>query len=139
MLQMTMNTEFDNEQDADAEAVRFDALPVDFPRPANLSAVSGAAVKFSMNQYRGRFYSPGCSPPELMERWDVCEDLAQQLHVKSLESKSGKRAHMSEIEILEQYLPRLIATGWTSEPEAKWVIRRTAELLAWPVPLSAAA
>jgi hypothetical protein len=35
---------------------------------------------------------------------------------------------MSEAEILDQYLPRLIATGWVSEPEAKWVMRRTGRM-----------
>lgn len=90
-----------------------------------------------MNCYRGRFYSPGCSPPELIERWSACEDIAQQLAVKSVESKAGKRSDMSETEILDQYLPRLIATGWVSEPEAKWVMRRTAELIGWQVPPSA--
>lgn len=134
---MTMDTELDNEQQDEAEAALIAALPVDFPRPVNLSAVSGAQVKFSMTRYRGRFYSPGCTPPELLERWNMCEDLAQQLSVKSIESKAGKRSHMSETEILEQYLPRLIATNWTSEAEARWVIRRTADLLNWQVPPSA--
>jgi hypothetical protein len=82
-----------------------------------------------MTQYNRRFYSPGCTPPELWERWDVCEDLAKQLSAKSLESKAGKRAHMSELEILDQYLPRLIATKWTSQQEARWIIRRVAVML----------
>ena len=77
MTRMTTNTAFDNEQQADAEAARFAALPADFPRPANLSAVAGAQPKFSMNRYQGRFYSPGGSPPELLERWDACGVLAQ--------------------------------------------------------------
>jgi hypothetical protein len=134
-----MSTELGDEQqdDAEKESARFAALPSDFPRPPNLSGVSGAQEKFSMNSYRGRFYSPGCSPPELLERWDNCEDIAQQLAVKSVESKNGKRSHMSEVEILDQYLPRLIATGWVSEPEAKWVMRRTAALVGWQIPPSA--
>ena len=91
-----------------------------------------------MTKYEGRFYSPGCSPPELEERWCRCQNLVDQLVVKSLESKAGKRSHMTELEILDQYLPRLIDTEWTSEAEARWVIRRTAELLNWPVPPAAA-
>lgn len=126
-----MDTKLDNEQQDESEAALFAALPSDFPRPTNLGAVSGGQAKFLMVRYQGRFYSPGCTPPELLERWNNCEDLAQQLAVKSLESKVGKRSHMSETEILDQYLPRLIATGWVSEPEAKWVMRRTAELVGW--------
>lgn len=115
----------------------FARVPADFPRPAHHGAVPGVQPKLLMTQYKGRFYSPGCTPPELWERWDVCEDLAKQLSEKSIESKAGKRSQMSEIEILDQYLPRLIATKWTSEQEARWVIRRVAVMLGWPVPQAA--
>lgn len=46
----------------------------------------------------------------------------------------GKRSHLSEVAILDQYLPRLIATKWTTEAEARWTIRRVAAMLSWPVP-----
>jgi hypothetical protein len=117
-----------------AIAAEFEKVPLDFPRPLHLGAVPGAQPKFLAVQYDGRFYSPGCTPPELYERWTVCEDLAQQLAEKSLESRLGKRSHMSEVEILDQYLLRLIATKWTSEAEASWTIRRTAAILSWPAP-----
>lgn len=116
---------------------KFEQVPVDFPRPLHHGAVSGAHPKLLMTSYNGRFYSPGCTPPELYRRWDACEDLARQLAEKSLESKAGKRSHMSQIDILDQYLPRLIATKWHSEPEARWVIRRAAAMLDWPVPHAA--
>ncbi len=112
-------------------------VPKDFPRPQHHGALPGAQPKLLMTKYNGRFYVPGCTPPELLERWEICENLAQQLVVTSRESKVGKRAHMTEVEILHQYLPRLIETKWTSESEAKWVMRRVAELLSWPVPESA--
>ncbi|WP_156895512.1 hypothetical protein [Massilia putida] len=112
-------------------------VPADFPRPVHLSAVSGAQPKLLMTEYKGRFYSPGCTPPEIFAKWDMCEDLARQMSAKSLESKAGKRSHMSELEILDQYLARLIATRWTSEDEARWVIRRVAAMLDWPVPPTA--
>lgn len=113
---------------------RYAQVPADFPRPAHHGAVPGVQPKLLMTQYKGRFYLPGCTPPELFQRWDVCEDLAKQLSAKSSESKAGKRAGMTELEILDQYLPRLIATRWTSEAEARWIIRRAAAMLGWPVP-----
>lgn len=112
-------------------------VPSDFPRPVHQGAVPGVQPKLLMTKYEGRFYTPGSTPPEIFTRWDVCEDLAKQLSAKSVESKAGKRAHMSELDILEQYLPRLIATKWTSEAEARWIIRRAAAMLGWPVPPSA--
>ncbi|HEY0491503.1 MAG TPA: hypothetical protein VGD30_18485 [Telluria sp.] len=112
----------------------FEKVPLDFPRPLHFGAVPGAQPKLLAVRYNGRFYSPGCTPPELYERWTVCEDLAQQLAAKSSESKAGKRSHLSEVAILDQYLPRLIATKWTTEAEARWTIRRVAAMLSWPVP-----
>ncbi|WP_147375700.1 hypothetical protein [Noviherbaspirillum cavernae] len=123
--------------DVEMEEAKYSRVPADFPRPVHFGAVPGMQPKLLATKYNGRFYSPGCSPPELFERWDICEDLANQLATKSLESKAGKRAHMTEAQILDQYLPRLIETKWTSEPEARWVIRRTAEIIGWPVPASA--
>jgi hypothetical protein len=125
-----------NESDAElaSKEAEFAKVPEDFPRPAHQGAVPGAQPKLLLTRYNGRFYSPGCTPPELYQRWDVCEDLVRHLTQKSLESKAGKRSHMSELAILDQYLSRLIATRWTSEAEARWVIRRTAAMLSWPVP-----
>ena len=54
-----MNIELGDEPQDESEAALFAALPLDFPRPSNLGAVSGAQPKFSMNRYQGRFYSPG--------------------------------------------------------------------------------
>lgn len=111
--------------------------PEDFPRPTHHGSVAGIQPKALLRQYEGRFYNPGCTPPEVFQRWDVCEDLAKQLATKSVESRAGKRSHMSELEILDQYLPPLIATKWTSEEEARWIIRRAAVMLGWPVPPAA--
>jgi len=118
---------------------KYALVPADFPRPLHMGSVSGFQPKLLGTMYNGKIYATGCTPPELYRRWDACEDLAKQFVEKCKQSKAGKRAHMSEIEILDQYLPRLIETRWTSEAEAKWVIRRTAELLSWPVPYAAKA
>ena len=115
----------------------YSKIPPDFPRPDPSGAVSGFQPKVLLSSYKGKLYASGCTPPELYARWDRCEDLAQQLAAKSLESKHGKRADMSEVEILDQYLPRLVATGWTSEPEARFIIRRAAQILGWQVPTAA--
>lgn len=120
-----------------ADDPRYAQVPATFPRPVHLGALPGAQPKLLMVKYNGRYYLPGCTPPEIWERWDYCEDLAQQFCRKSLDDKAGKRAHMSESAILEQYLERLQKTGWGSDAEMRWVIRRAAELAYWPTPESA--
>lgn len=127
----------DNELQAGLAEPDYTKVPDKFPRPCIPGAVSGVQPKLLLEEYGGQFYATGNTPPELYWRWARCEDIAEQLAAKALESKSGKRAHMSEAAILDQYLPRLIATRWTSEAEARFVIRRVAERLEWPVPDSA--
>jgi len=120
-----------------SDELDYSKIPADFPRPEVAGAISGYQPKLLLTSRQGKFYTPGCTPPELYSRWDRCEDIAQQLATKALESKRGKRAGMLEVEILDQYLLRLIATRWTSEPEARFVIRRVAQILGWPSPPSA--
>ena len=112
-------------------------VPDDFPRPRQLGAVPGAQTKFLVVEYQGKFYSPGCTPPELHERWQHCMHLVPQFVSSSFETKMGKRAHMLEADILDQYLVRLIESEWVSRDEARWVIRATAKQLGWPMPEAA--
>ena len=107
-------------------------VPADFPCPVYLGALPGTQPKIAAVLHDGKFYLPGCTPPEIRERWLNCCDLAQQLALRAQESKAGKHSHMSEQAILQGYLERLIKTGWTSEEEAKWVIHKAASMLEWP-------
>lgn len=110
-------------------------VPADFPRRLAPGAVSGSQAKVLLTESGNNYIASGPDAHYLFERWGICEDLARQLAIKAQESKAGKRAAMAEVDILAQYLPRLIAMNWTSQDEAKWVIARTAELLGWPSPL----
>lgn len=112
----------------------FEKIPPDFPVRVIAGAISGAQPKLLAVKFEGKYYALGSSPPERYERWLNCEDLAHQFVAKCRETKAGKRAEMPEIEILAQYLRRLLKMGWGSDSEMKWVIRRAASLLCWPVP-----
>jgi hypothetical protein len=110
-------------------------VPADFPRPLAPGSVSGSQAKVLLTEKGNSYFVSGVDAHSLFGRWEICEDLARQLAIKAQESKAGKRAAMAEVDILAQYLPRLIAMNWTSQEEARWVIARTAELLGWPSPL----
>lgn len=114
-------------------SMEFD-VPADFPRPKHLGAVPGAQAKILVTQYQGRFYSPGCTPPELYANWKHCMSLVEQFVSACIETKAGKRREMLEVDILDQYLTRLIDTGWCRSEECRWVICETAKLLGWPTP-----
>lgn len=116
---------------------KYAKVPRDFPRPVHMGALPGAQPKLLMVTYNRRFYSPGCTPPELYERWQHCMHYVPQFVSSCIETKAGKRADMSEVDILDQYLVRLIESGWVSADEARWVIRETARMLGWPTPEAA--
>lgn len=71
------------------------------------------------------------NPSALQNRFEICDDLVNQLVPKSLEAKAGKLSHLNEVEILEQYCTRIIAKKWTSIEEARWIIDRVAKRLGW--------
>lgn len=110
------------------------AVPDSFPRPSPISTLPGAATKFVAEEFEGKFYPAGGTPPQLHAHWLFCEDLAQQFKGACLKTKAGKRAQMSEVEILDQYLVRLLETDWGTPAQMRWVIKRTATLLGWYAP-----
>lgn len=112
-------------------------VPEDFPRPSLVGSVGGAQPKLLLSKENGYYYDVGSTPSAIRERWVHCEDLALQLAEASKKTKAGKRSHLSGQEILDQYLKRLIITAWTSDAEAKWIIRKCASILGWPCPTSA--
>ena len=116
----------------------FDQVPDDFPRSGDMpSLLSGSQLKLGLVRYEGRFYVPGFTPPERYERWKHFEELAHFFVEKCLRNEHGKYAHLSQPEILAQYLARMIYQRFGTEPECRWMVRRTASLLGWQIPLSA--
>ena len=106
-------------------------IPLDFPDQPQAAAIGGAQSKIALVSYGGKYYAPGTSPPEVLARWELCEDLAHQFVERCRLTEKGKYAHLSRQEILQQYLERLLRTGWGSDTDMRWVINRTANLLSW--------
>jgi hypothetical protein len=115
----------------DFSNLEYEKIPADFPKTVSIGALPGAQPKFLASLYQGRFYEMGTSPPEIYNRWVICSDLVEQLVSKAFDSKRGKRSHMSEHEILEQYRQRLFATNLASSAEVDWIMTLVAKKLYW--------
>lgn len=84
------------------------------------------------------FVPPGRIKPtagrdEIASRYELCEDLAQML----TEQATTKRWDLgvTETDVLERFERGLRADGGVVNlAEARWVVRRLAELLGWPDP-----
>lgn len=109
-------------------------VPEDFPR-GPIASLSGAQPKLAVrfNSEDGKYYS-GYLPKELAKRFEICEDIANQLVEKCQRNRATKYAAMTEEGILSGLLKKLLLTRWGSDEEMRWVIRRTATTLGWPIP-----
>ena len=81
------------------------------------------------------FVPPGrLKPTETREtiaaRYELCEDLAQMLTEHALTKRF--ELGVAEDDVLERVLAGLHTGGVVSVDEARWVVRRLAELLDWP-------
>ncbi|KRB79076.1 hypothetical protein ASE07_05155 [Noviherbaspirillum sp. Root189] len=119
-----------------ADTPNYDEVPTDYPCVDIASAVGGTQPKFAMVKFEGKFYIPGNTPPERRHDWAYSESLVQHFVKQCPETKRGKRAHMSEHDIIAQYFERAVAAGgrYGTEAQLRWAFRRVAELLGWPVP-----
>jgi len=110
-------------------------IPNDFPRAPTISSLSGAWPKVAvrLDLISGTYVS-GPTDDELSERYEFCQDLAEQLVAKCKKNRSTKYAALSEVQIFERLLTQLLGTGWGTDAEMTWVIRRTATQLGWKIP-----
>ncbi len=67
------------------------------------------------------------------ERYELCEDMAQMLTAQATNTMHA--LGITELDVLEKMAQALSAEGSPVQPaEARWVVRRLAELLNWEDP-----
>ena len=115
-------------------------IPKDFPREPVVASLAGVQPKLSvrLNVVSGKYVS-GPTEQDVQERYEVCADLVTQLVAKCHANRDSKYVHLSEVQILERLLAQLLATDWGAAAEMRWVIRRAASDLGWPIPADATA
>jgi len=113
-------------------------IPEDFPRDHDVSKPSGTEPKLPawFDKITGTYVSTG-PDEEVAKRFDICDDLASQLVDKCPKNRNSKYLQLSEVQILERLLAQLLGTGWGSDAEMYWVVRRVATSLGWETPKNA--
>ena len=105
--------------------------PADFPRESAPGSVSGAQPKLLVVKVGGRF-SSGVDEGEIYRRWAVCEDLVQQLVVKTVKRmREGRVADLDDYaNKLQRWLEVQEWEGWrVTSQEAKWMRDRIKTLV----------
>lgn len=104
-------------------------VPTNFPWDPTPALLSGTHPKFAGRLIDGRFVV-GLTAEERFIRWDLCEDLAQQLVPKTL--KDAAKYPQNSREVTLRRMRRAIANkGWTERVETDWLMERLRALLAW--------
>ena len=116
--------------------INYAEVPADYPHVEHIGAVAGAHPKLLLVQFQGKYYIPGNTPPKRWHDWKYSQSMVENMVAKCLESKAGKRSHMSEVEIIAQYYERAVAGGgrFGTVPQLKWTLTKVAERLGWPLP-----
>lgn len=118
----------------DVEHFQFDEklhpeVPDDFPRDTTPASLPGAQAKLAVRRIGGRFII-GLTAAERFVRWDLCEDLAQQLVPKALKD-AAKFPQNSHDVTLRRMRRAIEGKGWTTVVETDWLMARLQTLLGW--------
>jgi hypothetical protein len=102
------------------------AVPEDFPRGVHTGAVSGTQPKLLARKEAGRDVSALSTDAEVQSRYEVCEDLVQQLR-RYTARKQVERPNWTPTRVREEVAAsvRRRAFGWALSPaETEWIVRR---------------
>jgi hypothetical protein len=104
-------------------------VPDDFPRDVTPASLAGRQMKFAGRLIHGKFVV-GQTDEERFERWDMCEDLAQQLVAVAHKDAAKFPQHSLEV-TLRRVRRGIEGKGWVSVVEADWLMERLRVLLGW--------
>jgi hypothetical protein len=111
-------------------------IPRDFPRRSILSSLSGAAPKLAVRRTADGTYTNLVSDEEHLERYEIAEDLAQQMlrYVLRKEREDPPRTREYSLQRAKDGMEAKFKAGlWDIVPaEQVWIIRRVTELLEAP-------
>lgn len=109
-------------------------IPSDFPRDTPLGSVPGARPKILVRLVSGR-YITGITDEEWRERYEGCEDLAQQCATYCTRKVTENPVLTRELclaNVRKGFALKVRSGEWDfSETEQDWVMKRARQLLDW--------
>ncbi|CAJ0683609.1 hypothetical protein [Ralstonia wenshanensis] len=109
-------------------------IPPDFPRETPLASVPGAQPKLAVRLVNGKYIS-GLTDEEWLDRYDGCEDLAQQCVIYCTRKVAENPALTHECcltNVRKGFALKVQRGEWDlSEQEQDWVVKRARLILGW--------
>lgn len=107
---------------------RADGVPADFPRIPTLTALAGAQPKLAARRIDAEYWV-GLTPEELQVRFELCQDLVEQL-VPYCRKKRAEHPQWPLEHLLEKVSNAVRRKSWDlSELELLWVMAHVEQLL----------
>ena len=104
-------------------------VPDGFPRDVLSASLPGTQPKLAARLIDGKFVV-GQTDDERFERWEICEDLAQQLVAKARKD-AAKYPHHSRDVTLQRMRQAIEDKDWVRAVETDWLVERLRALLHW--------
>lgn len=104
-------------------------VPDDFPRDTTPASLAGSTPKLAGRMIDRKFVV-GQTADERYQRWDLCEDLAQQLIAIAHKDAAKFPQHTRDV-TLQRVRRGIEGKGWTSVVETDWLMERLRILLGW--------
>ncbi|MDO3530073.1 hypothetical protein ACNRBH_06485 [Ralstonia pseudosolanacearum] len=109
-------------------------IPANFPRDISLGSVPGGQPKLLVRRVNGQYVS-GLTDEEWRERYECCEDLAQQCAPYCMRKVAENAALTQELclaNVRKGVALKVQSGEWDlSAAEQDWVMKRARQLLGW--------
>lgn len=109
-------------------------IPQDFPNDNYQSSLAGAQPKIALIEIDGKYYPEGNTPEQLLERYKLCEDLAEQglaYCLRKIEDETVGDPTAAMIRLHDG----LQSKDWCSAKQKTWIVKRVAKLGNWETPI----
>lgn len=114
------------------DPIKYPGIPVDFPIEPQPFSLAGTQQKLALVEEDGTYYAEGMAPSQVLEAYEVCEDLAEQFVNYCLKKEASNFG--THEQILHRVLGSLEAKDWCTKAQCGWIVKRTATLLGWQYP-----
>lgn len=128
-----VNIDYKEETIMTSRYEKVSSIPLDFPNNNYQSAIAGAQSKLAMILIDGKYYPEGNTPDQQLERYLICEDLAQQGLAYCIRKMADGTVVDPHAALLRFY-SGLLSKNWCTPAQKNWIVYRVAELGNWSKP-----
>ena len=110
----------------------YPGVPDDFPIQAKPSGLAGAQPKMDLVEEDGKYYALGTSPSEVLEVFQMCDDLADQMGAYC--TRKLPTFHGEHEQVMTAAFQGLLQKHWCTAEQSAWIMVEAARRLGWDVP-----